>query len=80
MDFKEFLYDYISANAYPALNGDEKYQRANASKNAAEERLSATLTEEQRRLLDEFTGCLLMLCDAEAYYIFCEALRLLHTL
>lgn len=80
MDFKEFLYDYLSENAYPVLICNETYQNALAERNLAEENLFATLNNEQRALLDEFVGRLLNLCDLEAHYYFSEAFRIVGSL
>lgn len=77
---QECLYQHISDEQYPALQKDREYIVAQRIRDEAEKALSAELTEEQKRMFNQYMDEENHLVSLRLRHLFQETLRMAHSI
>lgn len=77
---QECLYQHISDEQYPALQKDREYIVAQRIRDEAEKALSAELTEEQKRMFNQYMDEENHLVSLQLRHLFQETLRMAHSI
>lgn len=77
---QECLYQHISDEQYPALQKDREYIAAQRIRDEAEKALSAELTEEQKRMFNQYMDEENHLVSLRLRHLFQETLRMAHSI
>ena len=77
---QEWLYQHISDEQYSALQKNKEYIAAQRIRDEAEKALSAELTEEQKRMFDQYMDEENRLVSLQLRHLFQETLRIAHSI
>ena len=75
---QECLYQYIAEDRYPDLMEDEAFMMVRRQLNEAEERLTASMTSEQKRLFNRYMDEENHIISLQLRHIFRETLTIVH--